>query len=68
MREESLAELLDENEAQMILLMEEEEEEEEELAKKRKIEQLETNRQPAAPECPVCSFSKTLTFLCLIFS
>ena len=55
-REENLAKLLDENEAQMALLVEEEEKEEEEgLAKRRKIDQLETNRQPTAPECPVCS-------------
>ena len=63
-REENLAKLLDENEAQMVLLVEEEGEEG--LAKRRKIDHLETNRQPAAPECPVCSFFlKTCTFLCL---
>ena len=63
-REENLAKLLDENEAEMALLVEEEEG----LAKRRKIDQLETNRQPTAPECPVCSFFLTFTFLCLIFS
>ena len=64
-REENLAKLLDENEAQMAHLVEEGEEG---LAKRRKIDHLETNRQPAAPECPVCSFFLTFTFLCLIFS
>ena len=39
----------------MVLLVEEEENGEG-LAKRRKIDQIETNRQPAAPECPVCSF------------
>ena len=33
----------------------EEEEEGEGLAKRRKMDQLETNRQPTAPECPVCA-------------
>ena len=43
----------------------EEERGEERVAKKRKADQLDvTNKQPAAPECPVCLLGKLL-FKCL---
>ena len=67
--EESLAFLLLENEAQLANLVAQQEEEEEKkegesVSRKRKVEELETNKQPAAPECPVCLLEFQLFVCC----
>ena len=67
--EERLAFLLLENEAQLANLVAKHEEEEEKkkgesVSRKRKVEELETNKQPAAPECPVCLFEFQLFVCC----
>ena len=68
--EERLAFLLLENETQLANLVAKQEEEEEEkkkeegVSRKRKVEELETNKQPAAPECPVCLFEFQLFVCC----
>ena len=66
--EERLAFLLLENEAQLANLVAQQEEGEEKkkeasVSRKRKVEKLETNKQPAAPECPVCLLEFQL-FVC----
>ena len=70
--EESLAFLLLENEAQLANLVAQQEEEEEKkegesVSRKRKVEELETNKQPAAPECPVCLLEFQLFVCCSNF-
>ena len=67
--EERLAFLLLENETQLANLVAKQEEEEEKkkeegVSRKRKVEELETNKQPAAPECPVCLFEFQLFVCC----
>ena len=67
--EERLAFLLLENETQLANLVAKQEEEEEKkkeesVSRKRKADKLEANKQPAAPECPVCLLEFQL-FVCL---
>ena len=60
--EESLELLLNENDAQMAKMLAKQKEEEEArvVKRKRKADQIDaTNKQPSAPECPVC-FLETL--------
>ena len=61
--EESLALLIKENKVQMAKMMAKmmaKQEQKERAARKRKADQIETNKQPAAPECPVCLRKKLL--------
>ena len=67
--EEILAFLLLENEVRLANLVAQQEEEEEKkegesVSRKRKVEELETNKQPAAPECPVCLLEFQLFVCC----
>ena len=55
---EKLALLLSENEAEMATMMAKQEQKKG-VTMKRKADQLDTNRQPAAPECPVCAWKLT---------
>ena len=51
---ESLALLLRENEAQMARMLVKQDEEKRAARKRKARDQLEPNKHPAAPECPVC--------------
>ena len=54
--EECLAVLIEENEAQLANLVARQGEKKERVSRKRKADELERNKKPSAPECPVCLF------------
>ena len=65
--EESLALLLSENEVQMARMMAKQDEEERVSRKRKATDQLETNKYPAAPACPVCAWTSILVSSKILF-